>query len=646
MSNHNNMNEELTPIEEQALDALLSEVHGNSAPPDLTDEILAQLHQVGTKASSPPEIVCADDSAIRRSVAPITPARRRTTIAMAVITALAATVFLAFTIHRSLRIPSDQTHQLAIGPAQPDHADSIVDQTPPESPDELLPEQELAPKSPRPRQGIPLVVDTPSTQPAAATEDDPSWLVPQKPSSSVALTLVSADVADGMQKYWQAIGIEPSAEAGAAQVASRVAAAIGIELAADVMGDPQAIQDQLRRPAVAKAIARRWLAQWTQGGIGRVEKKARQQLIDQLSEGFRSQQSFDRMLAGWTSGKSPQSSAFYTALATGGEHQMVRRLASLTMNVDLRCVQCHDSYIEGTKRQEDYWAFAAFLRHGVKRERDRWKVDAAKGAPKPFFYSLPDGRQAVAEPALPDRWLHREEPIDNVSDFSGALVGSRELAGGIVNSLWKLVHGQPLQGQVIDTITSPHHESLDQLRQRLTNDVLESKFDLGRTLALIIASPATSRSVPEALLPENMLASTDAEVDVAMQSVNAFAASLPVRAALPLDRRIDLAMQRIGAKIDGVQPVLAQGNGETSPSPNAPMAKRPKPGSDFPGKAGELPVQWLSQVKDQRSRAEHLGYLAGMVDIPEKLSKAVDELQAADEDAELALQRVWWLVRP
>jgi hypothetical protein len=87
------------------------------------------------------------------------------------------------------------------------------------------------------------------------------------------------------------------------------------------------------------------------------------------------------------------------------------------------------------------------------------------------------------------------------------------------------------------------------------------------------------------------------------------------------------------------------GQGGKSAAPSPP--DRLKPGEDFPGTAGELPVQWLSSIDDPQSRVEHLGYLAGFPKLPQTIRDAVEAIRKAEPDDEaLALQRIWWLLRP
>ncbi len=639
--------EEFAPGVEQALDVLLSEAHGATSPPDLSDRILDKLHALdGAPYGESLSDIILDGGDLHGGAA-LSKKKRRIAIASAILVAIAAALLVMFTGDGDVDLDGDPSTQVAgAGDSESDSDDTYADSTPPTDGDvtsESAEEQQDRSLAPAGR-GIPLVLnhgeDTESeTQPGSL-----DWLIPTVPKSEVAITLVSTDVDSDMTNYWQAIGIDPSGDAPAEEVAARLAAVVGIELDAAAVKDSTLIQEEIARPVISKVIARRWLTELTGGGINRVEKTTRQALINELSQCFRSKQSFDRTLASWMSGKSEHSSAFYTAFAGDGRHQSVRRLASLTANVDLRCVQCHDSYIEGNVAQSDYWSFAAFLNKGLSRQRDDWSVDAENHTAAPLFYSLPDGRQKIAESEIPQRWVSGPKP-EKIVDWSASVVGSKRLARGVVNSLWKLVHGQSLRGHVFDTSSAPHDKALDRLEQRLANDFVGSNFDVGRLLALIVASPSARRSVPEALRPENTIASSE-EVHQAMQSVNAFAASMPPHRSLPIQRRIEIAQSRIGATLDGTQPVLAQGTGELSSEPPRVNPNRSKAGSDFPSRAHGLPVQWLSRIEDPQNQAAHLGYLAGMHEFSPELQAAAKQLEEAGEDRSLALQRIWWLVRP
>ena len=229
-------------------------------------------------------------------------------------------------------------------------------------------------------------------------------------------------------------------------------------------------------------------------------------------------------------------------------------------------------------------------------------------------------------------------------------MNSPELAHGVVNSLWKLVHGRPLQGGVVDTISAPHHESLDQMEAGLAEDLLQSNFDIARTLALVIHSPAARRSVPQPLRGDNALLASDADLRSARNVVNAFAGALPMRSKPSMKQRIDLAMRSTGGAIQSIRnnnSINAQADGSDSPGKSRPTERSDDSDSGFPTTATDLPVQWLASVEGYQNRVDHLGYLAGFNGVSKEVRQAADAMRQAEQiDETLALQRVWWLLSP
>ena len=170
---------------------------------------------------------------------------------------------------------------------------------------------------------------------------------------------------------------------------ARLAAVLGTEISLESLNDAEVLRAELIQPAASRYVAERWLGQVTDGGIMRIDAEARGRLVDEIAESFRAQQRLDVVLANWISGDSQHTADWYSAMSAAGPDTMVHRLASLSMNVDLRCTRCHDAKIEGSGRQEDYWSFAAFFRREVHRARDgKWTVGTDQSA-KPCSTNFP-----------------------------------------------------------------------------------------------------------------------------------------------------------------------------------------------------------------------------------------------------------------
>ena len=648
---------------EQAFDALLSEVHG-STPPDLSAAIMARLDQhIGEqsdqanaerlgpsrRADSSHHAQSASDSGILIDVAR-KEKKRGSVLPIAIVAAvLAASVLLAVSIYS---VVSENDEKLIAD--QPAPASLTPGDVQPDTPSpRVVQEQPRQPTTQRENRGVPM---TPSI---ANIDDEP---VPNQPKPikvpverSIAtidpIDLVATELETQWESYWNAMGIKPTSEASVDEAAARLSRVLDTPISADSMADPKRLREQVVSKALSKQIAALWLQRITDGGTKKLKQPARDDLVAEVASGIRSQQAFDKSFVRLISGQSDQASALYTAFSAGGHDALVRRLAAVSMNVDLRCTKCHDALIEGSGRQESYWSFASFIKQGLTRSRDgQWSIAAdSTSKPRPMFYELPDGRQRMVDPVVDSQWMSSTlgRTGKDVREWSSGLVGSPELARGIVNSVWQLVHGRSLRGRVIDTITAPHHESLERIEERLTEDLMSSGFDVSRTIALVIASPVSRRSVPDALKIGNQLTASDEDILDALNSVDAFAASLPVQPRMNVRDRVEVAMKSAGGSLgdlDGSELLANIASGDYR-SGKGKAVTLPKD-SGYPYKASSLPVQWLASIDSYESQVDHLGYLAGMTELPRAIHDASVAIRKSGSSDELALRRVWWLLRP
>jgi hypothetical protein len=633
--------------EEQALDALLMETLGKVEPPDLTERILSRLASDETGEELRP-IVSATSSRAKLAVGGTATRedspRKRLVLAASILAAVAASILLIVWT-RFDGAGEDGEAMIAGQPSSTDPPSESL------AVDDQPGEPRLPTTPPSVPRGIPLVVEQPTTThdevDLADRVEEPAVVAPLPD-----VILVSKQFDEQFQSYWSKIGVEPAEEAAAEEVVARLRAILGVDLPPELLADPERLQAEFSDQQVAREIAARWLQQITDRGLQRLDPTVREELIAELASCIQGDRPLDRTLADWINGQSPRSSAFYAAVTHSGRDAMARRLAAVTMNVDLRCLRCHDSKIEGSGRQQDYWGFSALLNRGVVLDREGGlTIDPSPDKQRPLFYELADGRQRLAEPYVSSSWLDLEDQprVETIKAWADQLIGSEAMARGAVNSLWQLVHGQPLQGRVVDPITAPHDEELDRIQDELVGDMVDSRFDVARTLALIVASPATRRSVPSPLRPENALVALPSEKQQALEAVNAFAAALPRHTDLPLAQRLDQAMRAIGGTLDqNGRPFVAQigDPGEKRSEPNSGNASKPL-ADDFPVRDETLPVQWLTLIQDEQSRLSHLGYLAGLQRLPENVQAAVEAMQEDDQMSDsLLLNRVWWLIRP
>lgn len=333
---------------------------------------------------------------------------------------------------------------------------------------------------------------------------------------------------------------------------------------------------------------------------------------------------------------------------------MLRRLASVTMNVDLRCVQCHDSLIESRGTQSEYWAFSGLLTRAVQhKDQSVIAVDPKRNSDELVFYDTQDGRKKVTEAGVPASWLSStgDSAATDLKQWSERLIGSRELARGVVNSIWKMAYGRPLRGSVVDVMTPPHTESLGSLEQRLVDDLIASRFDLGRTLSLVVSAPTMRRTVPESLHPDKIEFASKEEIEHGRILIGSFAATAPIRSSLSVAKRIDFASRSINVDIDSIRnatPLLAQAV-ETENKAGKPhsIAKNANVTIElFPSHAESPPVHWLTLLSELEDQVDHIGYLVPIDRVPENIKGVIKQMKSSGTDEALILHRVWWMIHP
>ena len=672
-------------LEERSLDALLAEAVAGIEPPDLTEPILERLAR---PAGPPPETArdpwpptpfrrrsstpnsITPNSITPNSITPISitpeptllgshPGRKFAVVA--VIAAAVAATLLAIT---SLRDPETNDHspRLADERVEPNAepaplsdlaangsgASTETTDTLPEVGGPVTAPRILVPSA---EPGDPPVVSRDAVEIAMA--DDRAGA-----SSAPPIRTVSRRFDTEFRSYWDAVGVTPSDDRTAESIAKLVSDRLGITLnenEINEIGDVARIRTEIVRKENAEAVASGWLDRVTEGGLARLTDSAKAEMILEMASAFRGTRRADVVLEGWLGGQSERSSDWYLAVARGGSDAMVRRLGSLTMDVDLRCTRCHDSHVERDGLQDDYWAFAAMFRRDLDRRDDgSYVVLADRTKQVDVFYDLPDGRRRLAEPGLPSRWLELDRanrantddgsPV-TVRTWASALRGSEPLARGIVNSLWELVHGRPLQASVIDPLTAPRDAALQRLEGELAGDLIASGFDVSRTLALIITSPVTARSVLDESTEDSMFATSEST----RRAVAAFAAATPRYRPLTMTRKVDIALRSVGGKIGTLgedEKVLAQlgaqGKRNRGGKGNAAEAQIP---TDFPVRAASPPVNWLDDLDDWTEKLDHLAYLSGRNRLPDDVREAVEGMRDAELDESLILHRVWWLLQ-
>lgn len=520
------------------------------------------------------------------------------------------------------------------------------------------------------RRGIPLAVFSgddedagPAYDPTAGASPATAERTASVPHSAPARTrlspvrLVSQQLDEDWGHYWHAVGVTPSAERSPDELAAWLEERFGVSIPSSDVIDAERLQAALADDAVARQLATRWIAAMTGSGFRQMGTDRRQEFLDELTRCVQGTHRFDDTLIGWLALNPRLAGAWHAAISADGRHAMVSRLAALTMDVDLRCARCHDSGFADQVTQADYWSFAALLRRDARRQGGRWTVEDRSGQGEDQFYDLPDGRRRLIEPGIPGSWADSPGSLatpvgstpTSVQAWAIGLRDSPRLARGVVHSIWKWVHGRPLRPTSADLLATPRDEKLTDLETLLADDLLASGFNINRTLALVIRSPATRRAVPQSLKESGMLAANEET----RRALAAFAVGAPAGSDLAAADRLDIALRSVGARLDSLS------DGERLLAQLAPTVKRARPGGgsgeadrpeadlaevDLPTRDQPFPLSWLGSLGSFDDRVEHLAYLAGHGELPESIRESVRRMREAELSDDLILHRVWWLL--
>jgi hypothetical protein len=674
---------DLTPQESMAMDALLDECVGGKTPPEFKEVILKKYHHESTHDDPIPVAVTTVSRSQRQSQRRRR-SRRKWASMWGLVIAGSLAAFFFFRpdqrFHQDVAVaktkvvrPSDSNLN-ASTPKVSGATDALQN---PVKPSNAAVAAELdrtelqgIKNQSRTLSSSPLSISTPDNQtprgqvmptPSVMALDEPKEeiqdldhrvqtpapkMTPRRPSP---LKLVSRDIESDFIKYWKSAGVEPTAEADPSEVATRLSAALGVKVPASALSSHEAAANWLLDKQVGLAIAKTWWNQVTRGNFASLPADAQNRLQSGFARHLQPNRFFNRYLFRLISRTDSGSNDFYASMVPPGSDathpDMIASLASLTMNKNVSCTRCHDSMVGGNYGQREYWGFAAVIDRGLRKASGKL-VRVENESAKEIFYETSDRRGEVTKPDVPDRWLGIESSaslsnvrFDSISRWSSELKQSPILAEGIVNSIWKLVHGRPIIGQAAHPMSAPMSDELLNVQKNLVDDLIRSGFDLRRTLAIVMLSPTNRRSTPESL--RDVWATDQSE---SHKKVVAFAGALPTTQAMPLLTKLDQSMRAIGSvmSVDG-RTLLAQ-IGEDG----AVAKQRKVPQTlawDFPDQADSLPVQWLQSVKGVDAKVAHLCYLAGHEQVPKPIRHAANAMRKAKVDAPTLLHRVWWMAK-
>ncbi len=626
----------LCEADERAIDALIGEVQQfTPTPPDLTEAILRQLagQDWAQDNSSRDASVPTISRALPRAESAITERRRRSVL-ISVVCAGAIAASALVLLSRWERAPQNGS-QTASNAPRPPHDNPVRPSNPslaeatPRSVDVVaaneVPAVAVAPKS-RPREGLPLVRNQPAIELSDAPENHSSEervVANQQPVSMEGSRRLT-EFNQSLATYWSRLGVTPAALLNETELSSRVK---------DRFGASPALASKEDCSQLASRLVERLLRDIP------LQAEAREKMLDQATLAIENGDRFDELVSRWVADDS--------LLDRRKPEQLAQGLATNLLGVDATCAHCHDSPVDGRFAQHDFWSLAA-----VFAPADRSQL----------FYELADGRQRIAEPRLPERWMG-ESANDQTSDltdlkikFSKALVGNRALAGAIANRIWEVGFGAPLVSLASDPLAPPRDDALQTSHAMLTDAILASQFDIRVATRLVMASDAMQRGQSELFASGRWRVASEAAIIQESLAQRTFAAAAPSIGKTGRDHILAMMEARIGTSPRelGTSPaVLAQPSiSDTAPAPSAPTVEKPRPEeylwAQWIADRELLRDSWLHWIENQDQQQRHALYAANInslnneAELLKRLSAPSDNEAIAADNAN---DRLLWVLR-
>ncbi len=643
----------LSEADELALDALLSELHRPSKrPPDLSAQILQALSQMPLSPAGDSQLAGAVNQAAQQPAAtdwelrvvprsakesgehlPVVK-RSRWRTAIAGLSVAASIGGLAFFATRHW--PFEAV------PAQPESSQALAqrDNATPTQPAEPTAPVNAAEVKPVPRNAI--VLTQPSAANSEAVQPEQIQMAAESGSSAgkrarVSPQAVATELNRQLNAYWVSIGVQPTATASDQEIAVRLEPQLGFK--------PNVINGSIDEPLFASAeqavpLATRLVSTLTDRLSPSDELK--QKMIDEAAQSLSSGSAFDQLVATWV-----EQGHFLTPAQPQLTGEVV---AEQLLNADLACARCHDSPVDSSLTQKDYWSFAACF----------------KSSDQPtLFYELPDGRQRAADAAIPGRWTGLQTTDTQgtnpafqpaVSGIASLLKDNPRLAQSLANHVWESIYGAPLVSLSSDPLAPPRDDSLQLMHRRLSTAIQESGFDLRTAYQIVINCDSMKRSTADLFAGDGWITASEQQLAQAGAQLRAFAARQPALPMLPRQELLVAMATKLGHEpvtLKDTDTVLAQPLMTVTPNGSGPQPSSTRPQQNDQERvwtwwlADRTAIQgsWLHWIKDSKQQRDHAFYAANLSPSPEAEQLAqrlqADE-EAKDQQTVSANDRLMW----
>lgn len=503
--------------------------------------------------------------------------------------------------------------------------------------------------------------DTTSTQVNSSVGDSSLKVI----AASQTASLKEFD--NQFQTYWKSLGVVPAPAVDEVTLANRIADRFGFypgrkDDSSAPLPQPNgqmlqalASKELFSTPQQSRLLAERLINQLSMG-LGLSEQR-KEELVVSASEVILGGGRFDQWISDWVISE---------AVADTGEANPPSKaavvgqwVAGRIVGADIGCARCHDSPIDSRYNQHDYWSFAALFNHSKS---------------EPIFYEMIDGRQRVASPGVPARWLdladERETPpttrIESRDQLAKALVGNQQLARSLANHLWTIGFGTPLVSAASSPIAPPRDDSIELALEMLSQRILSTNFDIRLAAQWVAQSEPMKRGTPAELHGESWQLANESQLVSASLAQRSFAAA---RAPWPTATHSQLLamMESRGGnspiKLGSQGAILAQPIGSTVVGPSNPIASTQKNGKTI-GKQVDpqdywwtqwladrqgLRGGWMESISNRDQQLKHAFYAVGIASVSQRqldwAHALIDKSESDPISRNETIAKVYWIIQ-
>ncbi|QDS86410.1 hypothetical protein EC9_05720 [Rosistilla ulvae] len=676
------------PADERLLDTMLSEALGESAPPDVSAQVLAILEAEQSPVVGLPQIDTTPTTK-RRSDAwlPLT---------LAAALLIAVSGYLWERSHQRQPIPGDASiaqHDAPTAAPRPTKKQAVAAADPHSdiAPTIDAPTAETIVHDAAPRGNFEIgIKDVPFGTPPAKTSPAPtSTHVADRPKMDrLPSEEIISRVDELLAEAWQRMDIRPQNEVSSDELIQRLATVVAGRSTAEVLdteavrnllaGDTNALIDQyIDDQQTSNHLGNRW-AQHLLGEAAwnRLSAAQKSEAGKLFASTFRGEQAFDSLVQelltseGSSSPEDPEfkpATLWMAGLAGASAIPLTNQFCDVLLDMDVACGRCHAHPLEGNVTQRNYWNLNAVFQTGVQ-----WQLGQQGGlkialdlqrdrSQDAVFYESEDGRQLVASPAVVGDWIGNTTTSDgptNLRDLAAGIGHSDQLARATVNGLWKVIYGNRIVGRTSDPLAPPADEAFVAARNLLAQQLQAYDYDLGAAVAWIIAARPMRLQSTLSPFDQDSLVATKALLNRSEIQQRAFAGFTNEPRDWSFEELVAATetFNRASGKGSLVAPsgLLAQATDNGSAAkPNQKTKAQMRTEAlrrAFPSSldSSNLPAGWLAALSKNGGfdqQVKHLFYVAGNPHTSDQQLEAAKRIRRLTDSDEAALNQLWWAIR-